>query len=46
MSVKCQDQRPDWSGLWREWEVRKWDDCDQLYQELGCKGSERYNNNR
>lgn len=38
--MECQEQGPDWSGLWREWEVRKQDGCDQLIQELGCEGYE------
>ena len=37
VSMECQEQGPDWSGLWREWEVRKRNDHDQLFQELGCE---------
>lgn len=40
LSVEYQKQGPDPSGLWKEWEVRKQDGCDQLFQELGCEGGE------
>lgn len=39
--ARSNGQIPDRGGLWREWEVRKLDVCDQLFQELGCERGER-----